>query len=303
MTLVAGGLLILAVLLVGPVPAMLARAGWPVRAPRAGLVLWQAVGLAGGLSAVGAGVAYGLAPLGSTLPAAVAGAGRLLTSGSLVLPVHRWLALVAAGALAGRLLVTLVGSALRTWRMRRRHRHLVDLLSQPMPDLAGIRLLDSPAAVAYCLPGRRSRVVFSAGAVAALDRAELSAVLAHERAHLAERHDLVLLPFAASAAALPWFPGVRRARIAVAGLVEMVADDRARLGRDPRPLASAIARLAGGGVPGGALAVAASVTVQRVDRLLGATPPASVVVRLAAYVAAALLVAGPTAVLLTPALG
>jgi hypothetical protein len=44
-------------------------------------------------------------------------------------------------------------------------------------------------------------------------------------------------------------------------------------------------------------------TVQRVDRLLGATPPASVVVRLAAYAAAALLVAGPTAVLLTPALG
>jgi Zn-dependent protease with chaperone function len=300
---VAIGLLVLAVLLVGPVPAVLARAEWPVRAPRAGLVLWQAVGLAGGLSAVGAGVVYGLAPLGSTLPAALAGAGHKLASRSLALPMPRWLALTAAGALALRLLVSLVGGAVRTSRARRRHRHLVDLVSRPAPDLAGLRVLDSPAAVAYCVPGRRGRVVLSAGAVAMLDRAELAAVLAHERAHLAERHHLVLLPFAAWAAALPWFPGVRRARVAVAGLVEMVADDRARLGRDPRPLATAIARLAGGGVPAGALAAAASATVQRVERLLGAVPPASAAVRLAAYAAAALLITGPTAVLLTPALG
>jgi hypothetical protein len=43
--------------------------------------------------------------------------------------------------------------------------------------------------------------------------------------------------------------------------------------------------------------------VQRVERLLGAVPPASAAVRLAAYAAAALLITGPTAVLLTPALG
>jgi Zn-dependent protease with chaperone function len=307
-TAVAGGLLVLAGLLLGPVPTVLARVRWPARAPRPALVLWQAVGLAGGLSAVGAGVVYGLAPLGATLPAAVADGGRRLLAGeSLGLPAHRLLALAAAALLAARLLSALATSVVRTWRARCRHRYLVDLLARPAPELGGARVLDSPAAVAYCLPGRRGRVVLSAGAVAVLDPAELDAVLAHERAHLAQRHDLVLLPFAAWVAALPWLAGVSRARAAVAELIEMVADDRARLGRDPRALATAIARLAGGGVPGGALAAglpatssaaASSPSVRRVERLLGALPPAPCRVRLAAYGAAAVLLGLPTAVLL-----
>ena len=37
-------------LLVGPVPALLARATWPMRAPRASIVLWQSIALAGVLS-------------------------------------------------------------------------------------------------------------------------------------------------------------------------------------------------------------------------------------------------------------
>ncbi|MGD1110191.1 MAG: M56 family peptidase, partial [Mycobacterium sp.] len=34
---------ILAVLLAGPAAALLARASWPLRAPRAAMVLWQAI--------------------------------------------------------------------------------------------------------------------------------------------------------------------------------------------------------------------------------------------------------------------
>src|SRR5690606_41417310 len=37
---------LLALLLAGPVPALLARAAWPLRAPRAAIVLWQAIALA-----------------------------------------------------------------------------------------------------------------------------------------------------------------------------------------------------------------------------------------------------------------
>ncbi len=48
---------LLAVLLVGPVPAVLARATWPLRAPRAAMVLWQAVALAAVLSTFSAGIA------------------------------------------------------------------------------------------------------------------------------------------------------------------------------------------------------------------------------------------------------
>ena len=48
---------VLALLLVGPVPALLARASWPLRAPRAAVVLWQSIAVAAVLSAFSAGIA------------------------------------------------------------------------------------------------------------------------------------------------------------------------------------------------------------------------------------------------------
>ena len=48
---------VVALALVGPVPALLARASWPLRAPRAAIVLWQAIALAAVLSAFSAGIA------------------------------------------------------------------------------------------------------------------------------------------------------------------------------------------------------------------------------------------------------
>ena len=58
------GLLVLGVALAEPVSRALAAARWPARDPVGALLVWQAVGLAGGLALVGAGVVYGLAPLG-----------------------------------------------------------------------------------------------------------------------------------------------------------------------------------------------------------------------------------------------
>lgn len=46
-----------ALLLVGPVPDLLARASWPQRAPRAAIVLWQSIAIAAVLSAFSAGIA------------------------------------------------------------------------------------------------------------------------------------------------------------------------------------------------------------------------------------------------------
>ena len=48
---------LVALLLVGPVPALLARATWPMRAPRAAVVLWQSIALAAVFSAFSAGIA------------------------------------------------------------------------------------------------------------------------------------------------------------------------------------------------------------------------------------------------------
>ena len=69
------------------------------------------------------------------------------------------------------------------------------------------------APVAYCLPGPlRSITVFSAGLLELLEPDELEAVVAHERAHVEQRHDIVLIAFRAWYASLPWFPIAYRAQ-------------------------------------------------------------------------------------------
>ena len=175
-----------------------------------------------------------------------------------------------------------------------------------MPDA---RLLDTPAPVAFCIPGARPLLVLSAGMVAELDDAQLAAVVAHERAHLREHHHLYLLPFVAWEAALPVLPAAAGAHAAVRTLVEMRADDVALgavPGADPRrTLARAIvaAGTAGGtAVPSGALAAAGSAVAARVRRLLEPPAPLPAAARAAVLTAAGLLLAVPTALLLLPAL-
>ena len=93
---------------------------------------------------------------------------------------------------------------MRTLRSRARHRELLDLLATPWPAAPGARVLEHPVPVAYCLPGLRSRLVVSAGVLDCLEVDQVWAVLAHERTHLRERHDLVVLPFVAWGATAPF---------------------------------------------------------------------------------------------------
>jgi Zn-dependent protease with chaperone function len=211
------------------------------------------------------------------------------------------------------LLVELVGvqavSWVRTTRTRRRHRELLELIVQPsaQPDA---RVLEHPAPVAFCIPGARPLLVLSSGMVAELDDGQLAAVVAHERAHLRERHHLYLLPFVAWEAALPVLPAAARAHASVRELVEMRADDVALAslsGSIPRrTLARAIVAAAGGaggaGVPRGALAVTGGGTGARVVRLLEPPSPLPARARWAALALAGLLLLVPTALLLVPAL-
>lgn len=289
----------LAMLLLGPGAALLAGAAWPVRAPRAALVLWQAIGLTSGTAAVTAGALVALAPLGPDPRAALAALWRGGYPVEAVGPAQV-IAALATACLAGHLVGVTLGALVRTIAQRRRHRALLDLLATQMGE---VRVLDHPTAVAYCLPGlRRSRVVLSAGAVAVLAPEELSAVLAHEKAHLAQRHDLVMLPFTAWRRALPFVPGVRRAGSAAAALVEMLADDRARHRHDPRVLARALLRVASGQAPAGALAAGESAVLARVRRLVDPAPPVPRYLPLAAYATALVLVTLPALALLAPAI-
>jgi Zn-dependent protease with chaperone function len=305
----AVSLAVLALLLAWPVPALLARARWPRRDPLVALVCWQAIGLAGGLSMIGALLVHGLAPWGASLPEAGWSILGLRPARDAVRGDH-WVALTLAGVLAFELVGVLMLSWARTARTRRRHRDLLELVVRPSAELPDTRLLEHPAPVAFCIPGARPLLVLSSGMVAELDDGQLAAVVAHERAHLKERHHLLLLPFVAWEAALPVLPAAARAHAAVRELVEMRADDVALTSlsgaQSRRTLARAIVAAAGGaggaGVPDGALAVSGSATGARVVRLLESPRPLPRAGRWTALLCAGLLLLLPTALLVLPAL-
>jgi len=303
--------LVLTAVAVGIVPgaAILASARWPYRSPAAAILLWQALGLSWGLAAVGALAGLGAVPgrygvAGGALSGAsqaLRDAAALGFDASALGAAARLAVLAASAALLALLCWVLVAASAAVIVARRRHRALLSLLAHGDPKVPGALVVDHPAAAAYCVPGLRSRIVISAGTLNLLDQAELAAVLAHERAHLRARHDLVLLPFCALARAFPRARPVRQARTTVALLVEMLADDQALRQRPARELATALLRVGvsgAGQTPCGVLAAADDEVVARVTRLL--TPQARLSVPAQALIcsAAAALVAVPITLLL-----
>src|SRR3984957_6592947 len=290
------------------------RVSWPRRARAPAILLWQALGLAGGLAAVGALLAIGVSGPGTQ--AGVLGGFRVLTnraaSGQLVAPHQplvltgiRFTALIAGFALFTALCGVLVMAFAGAVSARRRQRELLALLAHGDPKVPGALVIDYPAAAAYCLPGIRSQIVVSVGTLDLLGPAELTAVLAHERAHLRARHDLVLIPFTSLRRAFPRSAGVADAHRTVALLVEMMADDRALRVRGllPKELATALVRFGTAGAdcaPAGALAVAEGELTARVLRLLTPPPPLSRAAQAAVVLTAALVVATPLLLLITP---
>jgi beta-lactamase regulating signal transducer with metallopeptidase domain len=173
---------------------------------------------------------------------------------------------------------------LRARWYRRRHAAMLNLVARPDAGLAAL-VVEHPVPAVYCLPGRRSRVVLTRGALAALSPAQVHAVLAHERAHLRGRHHLVTAAVEAFARAFPRLPLARAARTEVAVLLEMAADDRAARTHAPRELAAAMCEVATGQVPGYSLGAAETAVVVRVKRLLhpGRTPHPIASVSVAAF--------------------
>jgi Zn-dependent protease with chaperone function len=317
---------LLAVVAIGSVhgASALRQASWPRRSPAAAILLWQALGLAGGLAAVGALVGVGLPDGGagvvrsavhaaaafrfeppSRIPATFGVAGPLP---AILFTVR--LACVAAGlALLALLCWVLVAASAAALHARRRQRALLTLLAHGDPKVPGALVVDHPTAAAYCLPGLRSQIVVSVGTLELLGHGELAAVLAHERAHLRERHDLVLLPFTALRRAFPRSATCTHADRAVALLVEMLADDRALRGRPARELVTALVRFGTASAcaaPAGALAAAYGAAAHgaegevaaRVARLLQPVRPLPFGAFLAICLAAGLLVAAPVVLLI-----
>ena len=296
---------LLALLLVGPVPELLARAAWPRRAPRAAVVLWQAIAVAAVLSAFSAGIAIAsrlFVPGRDGRPTAT------ITSEIRFLGWPLWLTYVGVFAvtllIGARLLIAVLQVAIGTRRRRARHRMLVDLLGVSRDGAitktgtGHLRILDVSEPMAYCLPGVRSRVVVSKGTLNTLNDNEITAILGHERAHLRARHDLVLEMFIAVHAAFPRLVRSARALDAVRLLVEMLADDAAVRAAGPAPLARALVACAAGPTPSGALAAGGPGTLVRVRRLGGRGN--SVTVAIGAYLAAAAILIVPTVAVAIP---
>jgi Zn-dependent protease with chaperone function len=298
---------VLAVLLVGPVPALLARAKWPLRAPRAAMVLWQAIAVAAVLSTFSAGIAIASrlfvpGPDGRPTATLVGDIGRL---GWVlwVLDVTVFALTLVVGA---RLAMAVIRVAVTTRRRRAHHRMLVDLLGLSSEVVAAracargrdLRVLEVAQPLAYCLPGVRRRVVVSEGTLDSLTDTEVAAILSHERAHLRARHDLVLEAFTAAHAAFPRFVRSASALDAVQLLVELLADDAAVRVTGRAPLARALVTCASGRTPLGALAAGGTHTLLRVRRLSGSGN--SLMWSTAAYVAAAAVLVVPTFALAIP---
>jgi bla regulator protein blaR1 len=298
------GTILLGLIAVGTVGGAHALAGarWTWQAPRTAIVLWQALGLAWGIATIGALLGYALLPYGEGIahgmPVMIRDEAALLGPGQLA-------ALLAGFGLTAVLLVMLAYAVVRVGRARRRHRALLALVAHGDSAVPGTLVLDHPGAAAYCVPGMRSsKVVVSAGTLELLDSAELAAVLAHERAHARERHDLVLLPFTSLRQIFPQIRLVGRCLDAVELLIEMAADDRARRHQTSRELATALLRFAAArpvAAPSGTLAAVpadmpadtlAEPVLARVRRLVEPAPPHPMI-RGVALTAAALIAVVP----------
>jgi Zn-dependent protease with chaperone function len=304
----AAALLAYAALLIGAAP-VLARAHWPERAPRLAIAAWLALAGSAIVSVVLAGlallvpapkvshgIAWLLATCGMQLRARYAHPGG---------PTLAVAGVSVAAALVARLGWCAVATLSATARAGRRHRLRLLLASRPDERL-GALVVEHGEPVAYCMPGAGHPVVLTTAALRLLDDAQLAAVLAHERAHQAGRHHLLVSLAAVPAAAFPGVPAFRYARDEVARLAELAADDVAAA-RSPR-LAVAEALLTLGearAVPAAAWALGAggSTAGDRVRRLIAAPNPLSRVASTAGALTVVALVALPLILLAAPAFG
>ncbi len=292
MILVGCLLAILAFLLAWPVPALLRRFRSD---PISEVILWQAVGLSGGLSLIGTALAFAVDPAASSLPQGLWDLVR--GEAHAKLSIFAWIFLIIALVLIGRLLGCLALTFFSARRTRLRHAEILHLLSEPSQNYPDTRIISSDEAVAYCLPQgpRKGTAVLSTGLLEVLSEDERSAVIAHEKAHLDFRHDILVIPFAAWHRALPFFSATAIGLNSVNRLIEFMADDQARDRIDPDVLARAVAAAARIS-PDHREALSA----ERIMRLSQPRHPARAMVRLFSCMAAAGLLLIPTVLLFVP---
>ncbi|MGW6391431.1 M56 family metallopeptidase [Streptomyces sp. NPDC055103] len=268
-------------------PHVLLRSAWPHRAPALGAAVWLALMVSFTLAtalAVSQLTAVPL-PTATLTPTGHLHAGLVgllhacgLGSGDVLLPSASnpsTTGLVATAlpvAVFAAVLAAFAHHMLRAGLSRARHRDRLDKVGF-RSDRLGATVLPHDTPAVYCLPGFRSRVVVSDAAVRLLSDEQLEAVLAHERAHVAGRHHLLVAATKAFATVFPWLPLARRAREQMTVLVEMIADDRALRSHPHEVLATAMYEIAAGRAPKGAFGAGGTTALLRIRRILGPRRP------------------------------
>lgn len=286
--------------------AHLRDARWPRRSPRLAMAAWQALGVSVLLAVAAAALAltvslphvrHDLADL-FDLCAESLRVGYASTGGS----ASAWAGAAVLSLLAGRTLWCAGAALVTDHRCRSAQLRSLELVSD-RERVPGVLVLDHPVPYAFCVGGRRHRIVVTSGLLSALAPTELDAVLAHEDAHGRQRHHAALLwCYILFGILAPAFPTFRRGLRDVQLYAEMRADDCARRRVGAGPLHTAIARIATLPTPAGTLAAGGSDVAARLLRLDEVEAPLRATTRVVAALAIAGLVVVPLALVAAPAL-
>ena len=157
----------------------------------------------------------------------------------------------------------------RAQRRTREHAEAALIAGRRLPIASEAVVLDVAPPAAYCVRGRPSAIVITTGALAMLDPAQLTAVIAHEKAHLAGSHHMLVALTRSLAATFPGVPLFTRGAAEVARLTEMRADDMAVRASGRSILATALLAMGtAAAVPARALGATTGDVTARVQRLM-----------------------------------
>ena len=246
-------------------------AAWPSLAPRMAVAAWQALAMSVLLSLAAAGLTLAI-----SFPHVSADLGEII---NLCAERLRHSYSSPGGTVTALCGVTLslmlfaraawcaVQASVSDRRERAGRVAVFDLIGR-QDVVPNVLVVEHEAPYACCIGGRHRRIVITSGLLATLRPAELHAVLAHEQAHLRQRHHTALMACRALFGALaPMFPAFRTTMPLVRLYAEMCADDGARRRVGPGPLRDALARLACLPAPAGTLAASAQDVEARLSRL------------------------------------
>ncbi|WP_146240326.1 M56 family metallopeptidase [Curtobacterium sp. MCSS17_008] len=214
-------LIALALVVVAVAPRVLTRSAWTIDRPRTALVSWSVAVL---LGVVGFVVGTALVVVANRPVSDPFRLGESPTHG-----LNLGVALLAVAAFV-------VAVRVRPGPEHEAVREAMRSGSAPHRRIDGttVALVEADHALACAVPGRSGGVLVSTGLADLLRTDELEAVVAHERAHLTQRHAVAVAIAESIERAVPWVPGARAMARSTRVLVEFAADDAAarRVGRD-----------------------------------------------------------------------